>query len=131
MKAAGGDLLDLRKRLGHASITVTADIYPAGLDEVDQLLAERTAALVPRQRTRATTDRTETADEDRTKPNSPGAVPRAVAPTRMTEALPRAHVPAIPPMVFQAPTLPGPRTPVDGSWPPPGRRRDRYPHDQH
>ncbi|MBF9132035.1 tyrosine-type recombinase/integrase [Plantactinospora sp. S1510] len=47
MKAAGADLLDMRKKLGHASVTVTADIYPASLDEIDRMIAERTAALTP------------------------------------------------------------------------------------
>jgi integrase len=129
MKAAGGDLLDLRKRLGHASITVTADIYPACLDEVDQLLAERTAALVPRQRTQAAST-TEAAINDRATTNGSRAVPRAATPAQTADFLPRAHVPAVPPMVFQTPGAPAQDPPDDGTWPPLGRRRDRYPHDQ-
>lgn len=128
MKAAGGDLLDLRKRLGHASITVTADIYPAGLDDIDRLLAERTAALVPR---RAINGTAAQAVATTVGPDSPRAVPPAKALRPATEVQVRVPLPAVGPTVFlTAPTAPGRRSPDDSAWPPPGRRRDRYPHDQ-
>lgn len=146
-KAAGGDLLDLRKKLGHASITVTADHYPAQLDEVDRALAERTAALIPRQRPHpsgpvGSTASVRIADDSRSDRST---VPQACTKTSRKRRARAGSRRAVPlgndhgqarndqvnprsadtlPVVFLAPT-----SPAVGQWPPPGRRRDRYPRD--
>lgn len=48
-KAAGGDLLDLKHKLGHSSVAIAGDVYPIVLRDLERELAERTAALIPRQ----------------------------------------------------------------------------------
>lgn len=143
-KAAGGDLLDLRKKLGHASVTVTADHYPAQLDELDRALAERTAALIPRQRPNSTDPAVSTPTAPASgstrspilaKSNNP---PKADAKSPIPESsrggvqprndhriadnqLVSQRAAGATPVVFLAPTSP--------PWPPAGRRRDRYPRD--
>lgn len=48
--AAGVDLALVSKRLGHSSVTITADTYSHLLEGVGREAAERAAALVPRNR---------------------------------------------------------------------------------
>ncbi|MEU9123444.1 tyrosine-type recombinase/integrase [Streptomyces sp. NPDC048506] len=48
--AAGADLKDIQKMLGHSSITITADTYTSLLPEADMAFAEAAARLVPRAR---------------------------------------------------------------------------------
>lgn len=48
MLAAGVDLALVSKRLGHSSVTITADTYSHLLEGVGREAAERAAALVPR-----------------------------------------------------------------------------------
>lgn len=145
LKAVGGDLLDMKKKLGHASITVTADTYPAALDQIDRELAERTASLVPRNNrsNQAITPATpgdkaansQMADGRTTigQPdlasiapfgessaryaNSPNE-PRDTSKTQGSqrkEPAPPTDLPAT--------------TPPDSSWPLPRRQTNRYPHD--
>ncbi|WP_159104788.1 tyrosine-type recombinase/integrase [Plantactinospora sp. BB1] len=124
MKAAGADLLDMRKKLGHASVTVTGDIYPASLDEIDRMIAERTAALIPRNRPAG--PRT---DAGPTGPDSPRAVPPATDPTQRTKDQVTAQEEAGSPTDSPTPRPPATGTAGAVPWPRPGRRRDRYPRD--
>jgi integrase len=48
VKAAGGDLHDIKELLGHANITITSDTYTSLLQDVERELAERTAHTIPR-----------------------------------------------------------------------------------
>ena len=50
MLASGADIALVSKRLGHSSITITADTYSHPLDGVGRTAAERAVALVPRNR---------------------------------------------------------------------------------
>ncbi|MCM2579522.1 site-specific integrase [Streptomyces meridianus] len=50
MHAGGGDLHAIKETLRHSTITLTSDTYTSLLPEVDQAIAERAAALVPRAR---------------------------------------------------------------------------------
>ncbi|MBL8927062.1 MAG: site-specific integrase [Pseudonocardia sp.] len=50
--AAGADMALVSKRLGHSSISITADTYSHLLEGVGRAAAERAAALVPRTRSR-------------------------------------------------------------------------------
>ena len=44
--AAGVPLLAMSKRLGHSSVSITADLYSHVVEQLDREAAERTAALV-------------------------------------------------------------------------------------
>jgi hypothetical protein len=46
--AAGGDISQLSKRLGHSSISVTSDIYVSRVGAADRVHAEQVAAMIPR-----------------------------------------------------------------------------------
>jgi len=124
MKAAGADLLDMRKKLGHASVTVTADIYPAALDDIDRAVAERTAALIPRHRPAG--PRTDTAP---TGPDSPRAVPPTTGPAQRTKGQVPTQRDTGPPTDSLTPRPPATGTADAAPWPGPARRRDRYPRD--
>jgi integrase len=50
MLAAGMPLAVVSKRLGHSSVSITSDTYSHLLEGVGREAAERTAALVPRNR---------------------------------------------------------------------------------
>lgn len=150
LKAVGGDLLDMKKKLGHASITVTADTYPAALDHIDRELAGRTASLVPRKHriirsttpakpdgkaanSRTASTRTGNGRPDlATAPFSENSMRAAASHSKQrntgkAQGKQRKDV--------AAPTdSPTPRPPDGGrlsagDWPPPERRANRYPRD--
>ncbi|WP_146071723.1 tyrosine-type recombinase/integrase [Cryobacterium sp. Y50] len=50
---AGGDITLLSKRLGHASIRITSDIYTHRIGDADRATAEQVASLIPRRMTDA------------------------------------------------------------------------------
>lgn len=158
LKAAGGDLLDMKKKLGHASITVTGDTYPAGLDEIDRILARRVAELVPRQgRTPARPTgqilrqawdellsrmQPEAGDPVGTRAaiETDHSAPDSYPGVRFTKTSLRAA--NYRPGRYDRPKTQSPQryrperptdspapTSQDPAWPPIGRRRDRYPHD--
>ncbi|WP_117211652.1 tyrosine-type recombinase/integrase [Allorhizocola rhizosphaerae] len=151
LKAVGGDLLDMKKKLGHASITVTADTYPAALDQIDRELAERTAGLVPRKHRiigsttlakpdgKAVNSQTASRYTGNGVPDLGSNAPFPVNSTRAATSRRNQHSTAkaegtqrkdtAPPTDLPAPTPRHGSQPLGGDWPPPERRPNRYPHD--
>ncbi|MET8982098.1 site-specific integrase [Streptomyces sp. NPDC004539] len=56
VKAGGGDIHDAKVKLRHSTIVLTADTYTPLFTEYEQALVERSAAAVPRQKRKASSE---------------------------------------------------------------------------